>query len=118
MIKKIIVLLFLCCGLHVFAQRVKYNFNSGWKVYVGDTASAFQTDFDDHGWRQVTLPWAWNEDEAFRKDIKDLSDSVAWYRKRFKLPASAKGQKIFLEFEGVRQAGEFYLNGKFIGMHE
>ncbi|HET7896930.1 MAG TPA: beta-galactosidase, partial [Flavisolibacter sp.] len=25
---------------------------------------------------------------------------------------------MFLEFEGIRQAGEFYLNGKFIGLHE
>ncbi|HJY23802.1 MAG TPA: hypothetical protein VJ279_12995, partial [Hanamia sp.] len=41
-----------------------------------------------------------------------------WYRKHFKIPASAKGQKIFLEFEGIRQAGEFYLNGKSLGIHE
>src|ERR1044072_9680660 len=26
--------------------------------------------------------------------------------------------KVFLEFEGIKQAGEFYLNGKFIGRHE
>ena len=47
-----------------------------------------------------------------------LSTGIAWYRKHFKLPAAAKGQKIFLEFEGIRQAGEFYLNGKYIGIHE
>ena len=118
MMKKILVLVFLCCSLHVFGQRVKYNFNPGWKVFAGDDPSAFQSDFNDRNWKAVTLPWAWNEDEAFRKDIKDLSTGIAWYRKHFKLPASAKGQKIFLEFEGIRQAGEFYLNGKLIGLHE
>ncbi|RYZ26343.1 MAG: glycoside hydrolase family 2 protein, partial [Chitinophagaceae bacterium] len=52
------------------------------------------------------------------KDIVNHSTGIAWYRKHFKLPASAKGQKVFLEFEGIRQAGEFYLNGVNIGMHE
>ena len=100
------------------AQRVKYNFNPGWKVFVGDNADAYKNDFDDSRWKNVTLPYAWNEDEAFKKDIRDLTDSISWYRKHFKIPAPAKGQKIFLEFEGIRQAGEFYLNGKSIGMHE
>src|SRR5215213_1369707 len=101
-----------------FAQRTKYNFNSDWKVFVGDAKEADAAGFADASWKKITLPYAWNEDEAFKNDIKDLSDSISWYRKYFKLPASAKGQKIFLEFEGIRQAGEFYLNGKSIGMSE
>ena len=69
-------------------------------------------------WKEVTLPRAWNEDDAFRKDIKDLSTGVAWYRKHFRLPAGSTGQKVFLEFEGIRLGGEFYLNGQLIGRHE
>lgn len=107
------------CISHVaFPQRTKYNFNSGWKVFVGDAQGAEQPGFDDVAWKSVTLPYAWNEDEAFRKDIRDLTDSIAWYRKRFKLPVAAKGQKVFLEFEGIRQAGDFYINGKHVGLHE
>lgn len=98
--------------------RQKYNFNPGWKVLVGDAAGAAAPGFDDAGWKSVTLPRAWNEDEAFKKDIKDLSTGIAWYRKHFRLPAAAAGQHVFVEFEGVRQAGEFYLNGQFIGRHE
>src|SRR5215213_7357502 len=109
------LLLNVCAAL---AQRMKYNFNSNWKVFVGDAKGAEQPEFDDASWKQVTLPYAWNEDEAFRKYIRELSTGIAWYRKKFKLPASAKGQKVFLEFEGIRQAGDFYLNGKHIGMHE
>jgi hypothetical protein len=102
----------------VFSQRTQYNFNSEWKVFVGDAAEATAPGFDDGSWKKVTLPYAWNEDEAFKNDIVDLSTGIAWYRKTFTLPASAKGQKIFLEFEGIRQAGDFYLNGKHIGLHE
>lgn len=100
------------------AQRAKYNFNSEWKVQVGDPAGAEAAGYNDASWKQVTLPWAWNEDEAFREDIHDLTTGVAWYRKTFTLPAGAKGKKVFLEFEGVRQAGEFYVNGRHFGRHE
>jgi hypothetical protein len=104
-----------------FAQispRTKYNFNSDWKVLVGDPQNAETAAFDDSQWKMVTTPYAWNEDDAFRKDIKDLSTGIAWYRKHFKLPADSAGRKVFLEFEGIRHGGEFYLNGKFIGRHE
>ena len=43
---------------------------------------------------------------------------IGWYRKHFKLPASADGQKIFLQFDGMRQAGRFFLNGQSIGKLE
>jgi hypothetical protein len=100
------------------ASRVKYNFNSDWKVLVADPQGADQPGFDDSQWKRVTTPYAWNEDSAFRVSIHDLPTGVAWYRKHFRLPASSAGQKIFIEFEGIRQAGEVYLNGKFIGRHE
>jgi hypothetical protein len=101
-----------------FAQRQKYNFNSDWKVLIGDDSSAINNNYNDAGWKNVTLPYAWNEDDAFKKDIADLRTGIAWYRKRFKISATQKGQKIMVEFEGIRQAGEFYVNGKYIGLHE
>src|ERR1700710_2797277 len=101
------VIAVLLAGL-AHAQRTKYNFNPGWKVFVGDAPGASNPGFNDETWKPVTLPYAWNEDDAFKKDIAELSTGIAWYRKHFKVPASAKGQKIFLEFEGIRQAGEFY----------
>ncbi len=100
------------------AQRAKYNFNPGWLVQVGDPAGAERADFDDTPWKHVTLPYAWNEDAAYRVSIHDLPVGVAWYRKHFTLPADACGSKVFLEFEGIRHAGEVYINGKFLGRHE
>ncbi|GGH76183.1 beta-galactosidase [Filimonas zeae] len=99
-------------------QRVKYNFNADWKVYTGDSIDAAVPDYNDGGWKRVTLPYAWNEDEAFKKDIVNLSTAIVWYRKKFILPAAAKGQKVFLEFEGIRQGGDFFVNGKHVGLHE
>ena len=98
--------------------RVKYNFNPGWKLYVGDTTGAEAANFNDAKWTSITLPHAWNEDASFKVSIDKHPTGISWYRKHFKVPATDKGKKVFLEFEGIRQAGEFYLNGKFIGRHE
>jgi beta-galactosidase len=98
--------------------RPTYNFNPDWKVFVGDPAGAEAVDFQDSAWKTVTLPYAWNEDSAFKVPIAAHPTGIAWYRKHFKLPSTAAGKKVFLEFEGIRQAGEFYLNGKHIGRHE
>lgn len=100
------------------SARKTYNFNSDWSLKIGDTAGADKETFDDSGWKKITLPRAFNEDEAFKVHISELTDTVAWYRKHFKIPASDKGKKIFLEFEGVRQGADFYVNGKHIGLHE
>ncbi len=99
-------------------SRAKFNFNPGWKVQVGDPNGAEAPDFNDQGWKSVTLPHAWNEDSAFRVSIAELPTGIAWYRKHFKVPMDYVGRKVFLEFEGIRQAGEFYLNGKHLGRHE
>ena len=102
---------------HAF-ERKKYNFNSEWRLQIGDFPEAKQSQFDDSRWKAVTLPHAFNEDEAFKVSIEQLTDTVVWYRKHFRIPASGKKQKVFIEFEGVRQAGDFYLNGQYLGKHE
>ena len=65
----------------------------------------------------VTLPRAWNEDDAYKVSIEQLPTDVVWYRKVFTLP-NMKGKKVFIEFEGVRQAGVVYVNGDSIGISE
>ena len=100
------------------SSRSQYNFNSDWLVKTGDAVGAEAAAFADTDWKKVTLPYAWNEDAAFKVSIDDLPTGVAWYRKSFVLPPGSEGKKIFLEFEGVRQGAEFFLNGKSIGLHE
>ena len=99
-------------------KKKKYNFNSEWKLRIGDFPKAKDTKFDDSKWKQVTLPHAFNEDEAFKLSIEQLTDTVVWYRKSFQIPELKSNQKVFVEFEGVRQRGDFYLNGHYLGRHE
>ena len=96
---------------------MKYNFNSEWRLQVGNFPEASNAEFDDSKWQQVTLPFAFNGDEAFRKDIVDLTDTICWYRKTFKID-DIQDRKVFVEFEGVRQGADFYLNGQHLGYSE
>jgi beta-galactosidase/beta-glucuronidase len=116
---KILLFLLTFIGISQIAAassvRDKYNFNSEWLLYVGDTPEAKEVRFQDTDWKKVTLPRPFNEDEAFRLSIEQLTDTVMWYRKHFRLPADSKNKKVFVEFEGVRQGADFYINGEYIG---
>ncbi len=107
------------------SPRAVYNFNPGWKFAFGNTAGAEQPAFDDSAWASVSLPHTWNETDTYRAFIShgggdqgEKMFGIGWYRKHFKLPASADGRKIFLEFDGMRQAGRFFVNGQPIGKYE
>ena len=119
---KLFLFVFLLTALSVIngqaSERKKYNFNSEWKLQIGDFPKAKDAKFDDSKWKQVTLPHAFNEDEAFKLSIEQLTDTVVWYRKSFRIPELKSNQKVFVEFEGVRQRGDFYLNGHYLGRHE
>ena len=99
-------------------ERQKLNFNAGWRLAVGDDAEASKPEFDDTRWQRVTLPYAFNGDEAFRKDIVDLTDTVCWYRKTFTLTKADTKGKVFIEFEGARQGADVWLNGQKVGFSD
>ena len=89
----------------------RYNFNAGWTLALGDmqniTPATPQLD--------VTLPYAFNQTEAFSRNCGELSDTVMVYTKHFRLPRQMKGRRVMIEFEGVRFAATVYLNGKEVG---
>ena len=98
------------------SPRESYNFNSGWKFSFGDSTGADQPGFDDSKWSTISLPHTWNDTDTYRAYIShgggDQSEKmfgIGWYRKHFTVPANAKGQKVFLQFDGMRQAGRFFI---------
>lgn len=95
------------------AQRSKLNFNSDWQIHYPQQCinTGGQT-------RTVTLPRAWNEDYAYRVGIARLPDDTCRYTKSFDVPSDWANKKIFIEFEGARQAAEVWLNGHYVGLHQ
>lgn len=112
-----LLIIFAISTLFSTAQRAKYNFNPDWLLFVGDISGAEAPEFNDKTWKQVNLPSAFNEDEAFKVDIHDHTDTVMWYRKHFSLD-DFDYKKAFVEFEGVRFGGDIYINGHHLGIHE
>ena len=116
----LIALLLTCIQMTSFAQseRMKYNFNLDWKLFAGDDSTARNVGYADKTWKSISLPYAFNEKEAFSVPISQHTGRVVWYRKTFVLPANLKNKKVFIEFEGSRQAAEVWVNGKWVGLHE
>jgi beta-galactosidase len=106
------------------SARTTLNFNHDWRFLREDVPGAEAPAFDDASWSTVATPHSFNDVDSFRKIISHgggdggTYKGLSWYRKHFKLPAKTAGNKVFLEFEGMRQAGDVYLNGKRVGLYE
>ena len=106
------------------SPRVTYSFNPGWKFIRQDVTNAEQVGFDDSQWMDVSAPHTYNAVDSYNAIISHSGGDrhayagIAWYRKHFRLPADAKDGKVFLEFEGLKQAGRFWVNGQYVGKYE
>lgn len=106
------------------SPRRTFNFNPGWKFFKGDAINANKPEFDDSSWASVSAPHTYNDTDTYDELISHSGGErhqymgVAWYRKHFKLPTSAGDGKVFLEFEGLKQAGRFWVNSEFAGRFE
>ena len=106
------------------SPRSTLNFNHDWKFIKADVSGAEASAFDDSKWDTVATPHSFNDVDSFRTIIshgggdRGTYKGLSWYRKHFRIPAEVAGHKVFLEFEGMRQAGDIYLNGKQVGLYE
>lgn len=128
-IKRIILLLFVACGLMCQSRALavqtvrKILFDDSWKFALGDAESACKTSFDDTKWRKVNLPHDWSIEQGVDRKAPAGNDGgyyptgIGWYRKEFVVPASMKGEKIFLYFEGIYMNSSVYVNGQSVGGH-
>ena len=93
--------------------------NKNWRFYLGDAPEAFQTDFDDKGWRTVTVPHDWSVEGPFSKDYSSgtgyLQGGTAWYRRRLFVPDEMRGKKIWVVFDGVYKNSQVWCNSYYLG---
>ncbi len=100
----------------------KTSFDSQWRFFKGDTEGAQAADFKDGSWRTLDLPHDWSIEGPFSEDAPAggngayLPTGIGWYRKQFTLPAVTRGKRVVLEFDGVYQRSEVWVNGTSLGM--
>jgi len=97
--------------------RETFNFNTDWKFIKRNEPEAWKPDYDDSAWETVNLPHTL---ELLPENANSIYwyKGPSWYRKTFKVPASAQGKKISVYFEGVMQKCAVWVNGKELKKHE
>ncbi len=100
-------------------QRLLMDFN--WKFSQTDTAGAEKVSFNDSKWRTLNLPHDWSIENEFIQNAPTgggggyLPTGVGWYRKHFVLPKSVVSKTAWIEFDGVYQNSDVWINGQHLG---
>ena len=101
------------------SPRIVLDFDDDWRFSKGDFATAMVPAFDDSGWRGITLPHDWSSEGPFSGEYASgtgyAPGGIGWYRKHFKLDAGETNKLVAVEFDGVYDYAEVWLNGQFVG---
>lgn len=117
-IRSLIAILFITCALNVYGQGISRNvvsLNGDW-IFLTD---AKETGLSS-GWNEnlpqtaapVKVPHTWNLMEGLER-----YHGLAWYQKKFTVPADWKNKNIQIKFGAVYHDAVVYLNGKKITEH-
>ena len=96
------------------SPRKKINFNREWKYAHGDVRGAERIGYNDSGWETVGVPHSFSIPYFMSKDFYV---GYGWYRKSFRLSEDDLKKCTFIEFDGVFQEAEIYINGQKVGSH-
>jgi beta-galactosidase len=97
--------------------------DAGWKFILGDLSGAEAPSFADASWRSLDLPHDWSIESKPDQDNPSgagggfFPGGIGWYRKSFRAPATWKGKRVSVEFDGVYRDATVYLNGHKLGTH-
>jgi beta-galactosidase len=98
-------------------DRVVLSLNRGWRYHAGRLADAHDPAFNDASFERIViphtnirLPWHSFDDKEY--------EFVSTYRRRFRTPVSAKGKRVFLDFEGAMTASTVWINGTSLGEYK
>lgn len=100
-------------------QRLLMDLN--WKFSQADTIGADKTVFNDSKWRVLNLPHDWSIESEFIQNTPTgggggyLPTGIGWYRKHFNLPKSSISKSVWIEFDGVYQNSDVWINGHHLG---
>ena len=132
MIRRAAGALLIPAALTAQDARIQRTLNDGWRFAYGGQSLAEKftpivepgkiptferAQVPDAGWEQVTLPHTWNAKDPF-DDVPAYRRGIAWYRRSLSLDSSYAGKRLFLQFEGVNQVADVYINGAFAARHE
>ncbi|MDR1381661.1 MAG: DUF4981 domain-containing protein [Tannerella sp.] len=124
-------------GRAFFIPEKRLPLNGDWKFYWSDTPEGIPRDFfdvafNDRRWDVIPVPSNWEMqgygDPLFRNVHAPFKANPPFvpreynpagaYRKTFSLPASWRGEQVFLRFEKTASASFIWINGQEAGYNE
>ena len=100
-------------------SRTVLDLDAEWRFSKGDFANAMMPTFDEAAWQRVDLPHDWSSEGPFSADYGSgngyAPGGIGWYRKHFKVSESNTNKLIAIEFDGVYDHAEVWLNGHYVG---
>jgi beta-galactosidase len=105
------------------SPRVTESFDFGWKFLKGDASGAEQPGYADADWRSLDLPHDWSIEGPIDQHAPSagpggyMPTGIGWYRKAFNVAESDRGKVFVLEFDGVYENSDVWINGHHLGHH-
>jgi len=118
----LLLTVFSHCTRVTLKERKTENFCQNWKFHLANVNDAKKAELDDSAWRTLNLPHDWSIEGKFSEEHPAtpgggaLPGGIGWYRKTFALPAETEKDKlIFIDFDGIYQNSEVWINGHYLG---
>lgn len=95
-------------------QEIDFNFN--WKFFKTKKELKITDISNQMDWNEIRLPHDWGIKTPYNQGYK-ITDStpnlgyIGWYKKEFTLSTDLKNKNISLDFDGIYNNSEIYLNG-------
>ena len=115
-LRSFLLLFFLVQSCAKPQERIHTSFNQNWQFNKGEVGQEQLPEFDTSNWRTLNLPHDW----AIEGPFDEANDArtgglpiygTAWYRKTFTIEAAQEGNQILIEFDGVMNNAEIFING-------
>ena len=101
------------------SARTNLDFDFDWRFSKGNFATAMMPEFDDSAWSIVNLPHDWSIEGPFGAEYGSgngyAPGGIGWYSKDFRLDVAYKDKLVAIEFDGIYNNSEVWINGHFLG---
>jgi beta-galactosidase len=97
--------------------RLVLPMNRNWRYSRTVAEGSHAREFDDSGYERVVIPHT-NIKLPWHSFDEKSYEFVSSYRRHFKLPPSARGRHVFVDFEGAMTASTVYINGTRLGEYK
>lgn len=100
--------------------REEILFDHGWKFTRGDVVEGYRADYDDSDWESLDFPHDWSIEGPFNCEKSGRSGAflprgIGWYRKHFEISGKDIDRVVIIEFDGVYQNSDVWINGIHLG---